>query len=289
MNKNKKPHSDKRKQAALKASPARTALRIVQGALIGVSAILPGISGGVLSVIFGVYRPLMELLSHPVKAFKTYAGLLLPILVGWVVGFVGLARAVEWMFRSSFDLAVWLFIGLIAGMLPALLREAGKKEGRTKGSFIALGVSTAVFFAFLMIIGRWMLNIRPSVFWYLVSGALWGVSLVIPGMSSSSLLIFLGLYQPMTKGIADLSLPVILPLLAGLILSVAVSARTVGNLFQKHYSIAYHTIIGFVIASTLAIVPLKFEGAGDILLSLGCFLFGFVTALLMDRLPTGER
>lgn len=213
-------------------SPARFALRVVQGALIGVSAILPGISGGVLGVVFGVYRPLMELLSHPIRAFKTYAALLLPILIGWVIGFVGLARAVEWMFRSSFDLAVWLFIGLIAGMVPALFKEAGK-EGRTKGSFIALGVSTAVFLAFLLLVGRWTLSIRPNVFWYLVSGALWGVSLVIPGMSSSSLLIFLGLYQPMTKGIADLSPLVILPLLAGLVLSVSVSAAVISSTMRS--------------------------------------------------------
>jgi putative membrane protein len=108
-------------------------------------------------------------------------------------------------------------------------------------------------------------------------------------MSSSSLLIFLGLYQPMTKGIADLSPLVILPLLAGLVISVAVSARAVRGLFEKHYSAAYHTIIGFVIASTIVIIPLKYEGLTEILLSLGCFAAGLVIALLMDRMAEKER
>ena len=54
-------------------------LRAIQGALIGVGAILPGVSGGVLCVLFGIYRPMMELFSHPAGAIKKYWRLLLPV------------------------------------------------------------------------------------------------------------------------------------------------------------------------------------------------------------------
>ena len=72
--KNKKPVSDK--------SPALMLMRVLQGALIGGGAILPGVSGGVLAVVFGIYRPMMELLSHPFRALKKNLWLFIPIIIG---------------------------------------------------------------------------------------------------------------------------------------------------------------------------------------------------------------
>ncbi|MHB1314384.1 MAG: DUF368 domain-containing protein [Christensenellales bacterium] len=284
---------EEQRQAEIKAEQAKgtTPLRkylpwlkrVLQGVVIGVGAILPGISGGVLCVIFGIYQPMMTLLAHPVAAFKKHAALLLPVLIGWAFGFVGLAGVVTWMFETSMELAVCFFIGLIIGMLPPLFKEAGLK-GRTTGSWVSFAVSFIVIFALLVFLKvSNAMQVQPNIFWYFVCGVLWGVSLIVPGMSSSSLLIFLGLYYPMTAGIKVLSLEVIIPLIIGIALFVLVSARLVKRLFDKHYSIAYHCILGFVIASTLAIIPLTYKSA---LFAIGCFGFlalGFAVTWLMGR------
>ena len=125
-------------------------INICKGAVIGVGAILPGVSGGVLCVAFGVYEPMMYFLSHPIKAFRSHYRLLLPVLMGWVIGFLGLARGVEYLFRTSQSPAIWLFIGLIAGTLPSLYRSAGKK-GRTRGSWVALALCFVVFFTWMIV------------------------------------------------------------------------------------------------------------------------------------------
>ena len=78
-------------QYTLKQAP----VNIIKGAAIGVGAILPGISGGVLCVVFGIYRPMMNFLSNPIKAFKKYYMLLLPVIIGWAIGFLGLAKLVS--------------------------------------------------------------------------------------------------------------------------------------------------------------------------------------------------
>ena len=70
----------------------RLVLRVLQGMLIGVGAVLPGISGGVLCVVFGIYKPIMELLSSPIKKCKTHVPRLLPVIVGAVLGFLGVAK-----------------------------------------------------------------------------------------------------------------------------------------------------------------------------------------------------
>ena len=263
---------------------SRWILRVIQGAIIGAGAILPGISGGVLCVVFGIYQPMMALLAHPIKTFKIHAKLLFPVLVGWAIGFVGLAGVVTWMFSFSNNMAVWLFIGLIAGMVPSLYKDAGK-EGRPKSAWISLIVSTLAILAILILVqSNTKLSIQPNIWWFFVCGILWGISLVVPGMSSSSILIYLGLYDPMAAGIKNLDPLVLIPMLVGVFLIIFISARAINYLFKKHYAVAFHMILGFVIASTLVIIPLQFKGILDASLNLLCFVVGFILAWLMDKL-----
>ena len=104
-------------------------MRIVQGIIIGAGAILPGISGGVLAVVFGIYRPAMELLTHPRRALQRYWRMLLAVGIGWAIGFLGGGSVILALFHQSETVATCLFIGLILGTLPDLWREAGT-QGR---------------------------------------------------------------------------------------------------------------------------------------------------------------
>jgi putative membrane protein len=111
----------------------KSLLRVLQGALIGLGAVLPGISGGVLCVIFKVYQPIMEVLSNPFQALKKHLKLLTPIIIGVVIGFLGIAKLLGFLLERYEAPSICLFIGLIGGMLPSLFREAGEK-GRNKNS-----------------------------------------------------------------------------------------------------------------------------------------------------------
>jgi len=257
-------------------------LRVLQGALVGGGAILPGISGGVLCVTFGIYRPMMALLAHPIRSFRIYYKLFIPFLIGWVAGFLMLARVIELLFETSSALAISLFIGLIAGTLPSLFKDAG--EDKTGGSTTGFAVSLFLVFTVLSVLKTGVsISIEPNAWWYFFCGAVWGLSLVVPGMSSSSILIFMGLYQPMTAGIAVLNFSVILPLLAGIAVTAALLARLVNYLFERHHSVASYTILGIIIASTLLIVPAEFNGIKDVILSFVCFAIGFAGARRLDK------
>jgi putative membrane protein len=279
--------SNVQKKKAPRSVVLQWLFRVIQGAIIGAGAILPGISGGVLCVVFGIYQPLMELLAHPIRAFKVHFKLLLPVLIGLAVGFWGLASLVSIMLKASSATAIWLFIGLIAGMLPSLFKEAAK-EGRPKGAWVSLVTSTLIILAILLFIqNAAAISIQPSIWWFLLCGALWGVSIVVPGLSSSSLLIFLGLYGPMTDGIHDLSLEVIIPLTVGIIGVTLISARGINYLFKKHYAVAFHMVLGFVLASTVVIIPMQYTNITEIIICAICFVSGFAVAWLMDR--AGKR
>ena len=95
--------------------PARAvgwALRVLQGALIGLGAVLPGISGGVLCVVFGIYKPVMELLSNPLRNWRTHLPRLLPVILGAAIGFLGVANLLAFFLEAYPDQSVCLFVGL---------------------------------------------------------------------------------------------------------------------------------------------------------------------------------
>lgn len=256
---------------------------VIQGVLIGAGAILPGISGGVLCVVFGIYRQMMAVLAHPFKYLKVYWKMFMPIGIGWAIGFVGLAGVIAKLLSLNAAAIVSLFVGLIAGTFPGLLRE-GSKNGRTKGMWIALAISTAALLAFFYTLKfSTSTTVTPSFGWYIFCGALWGISLIVPGMSSSSLLMFLGLYQPMSEGIATFDFNVLIPFAIGIIGTVLLLARLVNNLFDKHYGIAFFCVIGFVIASTIPIIPVSFTGWGEAVLCVVAAVGGFIGAYMMDR------
>lgn len=263
---------------------ARWLRNLLCGVLIGAGAILPGVSGGVLAVVFDIYRPFMELLTHPRAAIPKYWRWFIPIGIGGAAGFMGFARGIAAAIDVSSTVTTWLFIGLIVGTVPSLFREAGKK-GRGAGAWVSLAVCALAVFASLFYVGRVIhVTVEPSFWWYSFCGALFGMSLVIPGLTSSSVMMALGLYRPMMAGLARLDVPVLASIVPGLVLSVVLLARLVTWFFREHYAVASHGIFGIVIASTLVIIPTEYAGWGEILLSAVCCVGGFLLAYFMARL-----
>ncbi len=258
-------------------------LLFCKGAIVGTGAILPGVSGGVLCVAFGIYEPMMELLAHPIKSLRRYYKMLIPFLIGWTSGFVLLARLLESFFSVSSAAAMMLFAGLIFGSIPELMiksSESGQNKGWTP--FVVVLVSFYILFQLLSQNG--ITSIRPNCLWYIFCGLVWGLSLVIPGLSSSSVLIFMGLYEPMISGIASLDPFVIIPLSAGLLITAALTARFVNLLFEKQYAFMSRIIIGIMVASTMMILPSEFDSLLNALMSIVCFMCGFIISRWMDIL-----
>lgn len=266
-----------------KSRPLQVIFRIVQGALIGLGAVLPGISGGVLSVIFGIYKPIMELLSNPLKNFKTHIPKLIPVFIGGVIGFLGVANILSFFLEKYPDPSVCVFIGLITGMLPSLFREAGE-QGKSKGSCISLIVCMCIIFLILIGLQMTSLEVRPNFFWYLFCGFCLALSLIAPGMSFSTLLMPLGLYAPFVDGIGHFNLNILIPAGIGALVTVICLAKAINALFDNFYSIAFHGIIGIVIAATVMIIPVSgFTSAGTAIVNIICIAAGIAAALALDK------
>lgn len=259
-------------------------LAILQGALIGLGAVLPGISGGVLSVIFGIYRPIMELLADPFGKFRTHVPKLLPYILGGLIGFLGVANVLAFFLNKYPDPSVCLFIGLIIGMLPSLWEEAGK-EGRTRGSYISFVCAALFVFVLLTGLQYFSVTITPTFLWYIFCGFCLALSVIAPGMSFSTLLMPLGLYTPFIDGIGHLSFSVLIPGGIGALITVIVLSKAVNSLFENHYSVAFHGIVGIVIAATVMIIPFNsfVVSAASCITNICCLGIGVIASIWLAK------
>lgn len=231
-------------------------IKLLQGALIGLGSVLPGISGGVLSVIFGVYKPVMELLADPVRKAKTHLPGLLPYFAGAAIGFLGVANLLAFFLEKYPAPSICLFVGLIGGMLPALWQEAGSR-GRSKASLLATTLAMLFVFSFLSFLNTASFLITPGFLWYIFCGFALALSIIAPGMSFSALLMPLGLYAPFVEGLGHLSPAVIIPGGLGCVLTILTMAKAVDTLLTRYYSLSFHAIFGFVTAATIMTIPFE--------------------------------
>ena len=257
--------------------------KVLQGALIGLGAVLPGISGGVLSVVFGVYRPIMELLADPIHKWRTHLPGLFPYMIGSAAGFLGVANLLSYVLETYPEQSVCVFVGLIGGMLPSLWREAGE-QGRDRGNVTVSGVTFAAMFFLLFSLQTSRAAVEPGIFGYLFCGFAFALSVIAPGMSFSTLLMPLGLYTPFVEGIGHLRPEVLIPGVVGCAVTFVCLARLVNRLFEKHYAGMFHGIFGIVSAATVMTVPWSSFAASPEAASrnLFCMAAGIVAALLLE-------
>jgi uncharacterized membrane protein len=110
------------------------------------------------------------------------------------------------------------------------------------------------------------------------------LSVIAPGLSFSTLLMPLGLYQPFVDGIGEFDFSVLIPAGIGALLTVILFAKAVEVLFRKFYSVSFHAIVGIVIAATVMILPLSgFTTLSSALICVACLVVGIALALLLDR------
>ena len=234
-------------------------LRFVKGIFIGSGFILPGVSGGALAAVFGVYERIISFLAHITRNFKKNLLYLLPIGFGAVAGIFLFSFVVSFFLGSYETQIIWFFVGCILGTTPTLWELAGEKGRQSKHKAI-LGTTFVLGLAF-MIYGEGLFNgnVPQNFGMWMLAGALIGLGIIVPGLSPSNFLVYMGMYKAMADGIKDLDFMVILPIGLGGILSVLLFSKVMDYAFRKAYTGLFHGILGIVLASTVMIVPRDFN------------------------------
>ena len=260
--------------------------RFVKGMFIGTGAILPGVSGGALAAVFGLYERIIAFLSEFRKDFVKNVIFFIPVGLGGLFGMFALSYPLEYFLQHAEIQVLGCFIGCIVGTLPALVKEAGK-EGR-KPKHIVITVVTAILGFVALWTSRQYLDVALplNIGTWILAGAIFALGIIVPGMSPSNFLMYFNMYEPMTAGIKNLDFSVIIPLGIGALLCVLAFAKLMSLILKKAYAVVFHFILGIVIASTAIIAPTDYSqaDAGVIVVSIIVFVAGVGLGLFMGWL-----
>lgn len=238
------------------------------GLLIGTAMIIPGVSGGVIAVIFNVYDKMIYALTNLFKNFKRNFLFLFILGLGIIIGAVWFSKIMMFLYTYHELQTKFAFIGLILGGVPYLFNQI-KINTNKRVNYIALLISFLLSIA-LLFISKNVYNIDLdsesnsliiNVFKLFLAGIIYSVGKIVPGISGSFLLIIIGMYEYVLKIISNpFSICLndvfkLIPFVLGLIVGIVVLLKVMSALLKKRYRLVYSIIIGFVIGSVPTIIP----------------------------------
>lgn len=232
------------------------------GILIGTAMIIPGVSGAVIAVIFGVYEKMIYSLTNLFKNFKKNFLFLFILGLGILLGAIWFSNIMLVLYNKHEVITKFSFIGLILGGVPFLFKEIKQKKDNI--NYFAI-IITFIFSFILIILSKNVFKIElgdnTNFLSYFIGGIIYSIGKVIPGISGSFFLILIGMYEyvlsvfsnPIIYGLGSLNK--LIPFIFGLILGVIVLLKLINYLLKNHFGLVYSIIIGFVIGSIPLLLP----------------------------------
>lgn len=256
----------------------------LKGIALSVGAIAPGVSGGTLAVIFGIYERITEAIAHVFRNLKENVIFFFPIALGGGFGILVFSRIINYLFTDYNIEVKYLFIGLMVGTFPSLFKQANKRGFKYAYSIpfiITLGIATI-----FSVLDNEVMNILPGnnqgLPQLIVYGLIIGFGTIIPGISASFILMYIGAYELVLDSIASINIPMLIPIGIGFVLSVILFARLINLLFEKAYGYTYYAVLGFTIGSIIPIFP-GFQVSFRYLIGVVLFLIGLIISSYLSR------
>ena len=250
----------------------------IKGIAIGIATIVPGVSGGTMAIIVGIYDDLIHSLSSFFKDIKKNMLFLMIVGIGAVLGIISFGSIVDYSLKHYMYPVTFLFLGIVFGGIPILYKQSKSKEHSKKDFiFIIIGFLIVMLMTFYK---DTVVNLSGATgianFAFLIfAGVIIAVALILPGISTSFLLLTFGLYDKTIDAIKTIDLNYLIPIVIGTMLGVVFTTKLLENFLNKQPSKTYLLILGFVMGSILEVFPGIPSGL-NILYSIISFAIGLV-------------
>ena len=261
-------------------------LNMIKGIFIGAGAIVPGVSSGVLCVIFGIYEKLLDAVLNFFKDIKHNIKFLFPIALGVGIGVLLFSNILNYLLYDFPIHTKAIFIGLIIGTIPSLIKEVNEKETFKPQNVFYLLIALAIGIITVMLENRMHIvsNVDGmSIMYLIMCGAIMSIGIVVPGVSSTIILMLLGTYSVYLQSVANLYLPVLIPMGIGLVLGSIIVMKLTKKLLEKYYAQTFYSIIGFTIGSIFVLLPQGMTLLETILCVL-CIILGVYISRIPDAI-----
>ncbi len=239
----------------------------LKGIVVGIANIIPGVSGGTIAVVLGIFDKLIDAVNNFYKDLKRYAMFLLPLGAGMLFGIAAFSKLIEYCFGKYSFATTMFFVGLVVGSLPLIYSKATKNKPTAKNIFAA----AVAFLAVVVIVqlkapqtsAAELAATPANLLKFFAGGVIAAAAMVIPGISGSFVMVLLGLYSSVISSISTFIsalLPldmgaVIAPFLllsflgVGVIAGLLLISKIIELLMKKYHAYTYFSILGLMCGS----------------------------------------
>lgn len=269
---------------------------LLKGFIIGVAKIIPGLSGAMLAISLGVYEKSLKAISSFFKDIKNNLKLLVPLGIGVVISIILASKIVVYFLDNYYLPTILLFVGLITGGIPILLKKVNFNKLR-KIDYLVFILSFGFVFL-LTLVGKQdiFVNYNNSIMGFILFflvGVLDAVTMIIPGISGTAVMMIVGCYNLLLTALSSLTsldqimsnLHILIPFVSGLIVGVISLAKIMNYLLEKKEQATYSAIIGFALSSVLSLLISTFGGnynIFEIIIGLILLVLGFIASKKME-------
>lgn len=263
----------------------------IKGFFIGLANIIPGVSGGTLALTLGIYEELIGCISHFFKNLKENIKFILPIGIGAVIAILSLSHLISFCLDNYVLPTILFFIGAILGGLPMLIKKvSGHKI--TISNIIIFLITFGIIILLLFLnseteVSFQNMNIIDYLLLFVV-GVVASATMVIPGVSGSAVLMTIGYYKPIlniVKNLTDFSslgsnLAILIPFGLGVLVGILLIAKVLEFLFKNFEVKTYYGVLGFIVASIIAIIYQNLVINANFVFSFGSLIIGIILFIL---------
>lgn len=248
----------------------KSLILVLKGFFMGIANIIPGVSGGTIAIILGIYEQFISSISHLLSDLKKNLKFLIPVVIGMGLSILLLSGVIEYSYDNFPLPTMMFFVGLVIGGIPMLFKNIlHKKENKEVSSYLImfLTFSLVIFMACADLIFGTTTEVNLSslnVGGYIILfgvGVIAAATMVIPGISGSLMLMLLGYYYPIVRTINDLvkfnnifsNIMVLGVFGVGVLVGMVLISKLLEMLFKKFKTKTYFGVLGFIFASIIAI------------------------------------
>lgn len=270
----------------------------IQGFIIGIGKIIPGVSGAMFAMMFGVYEKALDIICNlKTKLFKNFkfmmilgSGILLAIIFG--------SNIIKSALDKYYLQTMFLFIGMMTSGIKPLFENVKGEKLTLKNLICAGAICIALIVLDCVDLGSTEATFEktPSAAIMLfISGFVDAMGTIVPGVCGTALLMILGYYNTVIHSLSDIfnfsnlanNLFVLIPFSIGLIIGALLVSKLVNYLFKNYRIQTYYTIIGFAISSTIILFINAITSSftlPQLLISCILFIIGFIISYFFEKL-----
>ncbi len=263
----------------------------------GISDLIPGVSGGTIALLLGIYDDFIASVSGVFsKHFKKSILFLLPIIIGMALAIGILSSVINYLLATHLVPTMFFFFGLILGIIPFLLRISHYKKTYKIQHWVIMGVAIIALALMAFFKGdtshaapSYIDLSLPMLIKYFIAGVCASSAMLLPGISGSFILLLFGVYSTVTYSISEIvrfnfeALPVILMVGMGIVVGFLIASKVITYLLKHYTYLTYAAILGLVIGSLFSVFPGLPNQGLTWLASIITLLLGFIISFILGR------